>query len=72
VVVQQTGYRQISVWLNSAMVDFEQPVEVRVNPGSGTGKTFKGLLTADPRILLEDFYQRGDRRNLYTARVDFK
>jgi pimeloyl-ACP methyl ester carboxylesterase len=72
ILVQQAGFKQLSVWLNSAMVDFEQPVEVRVNPGSGTGKQFKGRLTPDLRILLEDFYQRGDRRNLFVARVDFK
>jgi hypothetical protein len=72
VIVQQTGYRQLSVWLNSAMVDFEQPVEVRVNPGSGAGKTFKGKLTPNLKILLEDFYQRGDRKNLFVSRVDFK
>ncbi|MCS6976968.1 MAG: hypothetical protein NZM31_08185 [Gemmatales bacterium] len=71
VLVHHTGFRQLSVWLNTAMVDFEQPVQVRVNPGSPSGKVFRGKLAPDPRILLEDFYLRGDRRNLYTARVDF-
>lgn len=71
VLVQHTGFRQLSVWLNSAMVDFDQPVQIRVNPGSPDGKVFRGKLNPSVRILLEDFYRRGDRRNLYTARVDF-
>lgn len=71
VVVHHSGFKQLSVWLNSAMVDFEQPVQVRVNPGASNAKIFRGKLVPNARILLEDFYQRGERKNLYTARVDF-
>ena len=51
------------------MVDFDKPVTVRVNghPLWSNRKVQPSLTT-----LLEDFYQRGDRRRLFVARIDFE
>ena len=72
IVVQHSGFRKLRIWLNSAMVDFRQPVSVRVHPGSGTVKTFRGQVAPDLRVLLEDFAARGDAGHLYVARVDLE
>lgn len=61
--------RKLSVWLSPAMVDFEQPVEIRVNPGGG-GPTFEKAVKPSLETLLEDFHERGDRQSLFYAKVD--
>ena len=72
ILIRMSGYKQLSVWLNSAMVDFDQELEIRINPGHGvTSRTFRGRVEPRLSVLLEDFYARGDRRNLYVARIDF-
>jgi pimeloyl-ACP methyl ester carboxylesterase len=64
------GFRQLSVWLNGGMVDFEQPVDIRINPGVGL-KSFKKRVEPSLKVLLEDFYERRDKKQLFVARVDF-
>lgn len=72
IVVRTSGFKQVSVWLNPAMVDFGQPVDVRVNQGFNTVRTSNKPVEPSIGVLLEDYYQRGDKVNLFTARVDFK
>lgn len=67
--VQRMG--QVSVWLHSRMVDFENPISIRVNPGAPLSPTFQGKVQPRLDVMLEDFWQRGDKRNLFMARVDF-
>jgi dienelactone hydrolase len=69
--VYTTNAAKVTVWLNSAMVDFEQPIEIVVNPRSGSGRRFQKKLSPNPRVLLEDFHERQDRSMLFMARVDF-
>jgi predicted esterase len=68
--IKTRNFKQLTIWLSPAMVDFEQPVEIKVNPGSG-GPTFKKQVKPSLEVMLEDFHERGDRRSLYFARVDF-
>lgn len=70
-VIRAAGFKQLSVWLHSSMVDFEIPVEIRLNPGSTYGQTYKQLVQPSLNVMLDDFYERGDRKNLYMGRVDF-
>jgi predicted esterase len=70
--VNMAGYKQMTIWLNTTMVDFEQPVEIRINPGSGAGKVFNKRVQPSLHVLLEDFYLRGDKKNLFLAKVDFE
>jgi predicted esterase len=69
--VYTTNATKVSVWLNSLLVDFEQPIDITVNPRSGSGRRFQKKISPNVRILLEDFYQRQDRSLLFLGRVDF-
>jgi hypothetical protein len=71
IIVKMTGLKQLSIWLNAGMIDFEQPVDIRVNP-SASSRTFKKIVQPSLQVLLEDFYTRGDKHNLFVARVDFQ
>ncbi len=66
--VRLQGTQRASLWLNTAMVDFEQPLEIRLLPPFG--KTIKKNIGPDLKVLLEDFYLRGDKRNLFVDKVD--
>jgi acetyl esterase/lipase len=67
IIVQATNPPR-GLRLTAGMVDFEQPVTVRVLPA---GHEFKRVLKPSLAVLLEDFYLRGDKRNLYVAKVDY-
>lgn len=68
-----TGMKKARIWLNSSMVNFENPVEIRLQgpPGSVWESRFKKKLEPSTAVLLEDYYQRGDSKNLFTQYVDF-
>lgn len=65
------GVRTISVWLGRDMIDWSKPVRVNLNGSSAPGWRPR-VLEQDVSVLLEDYYQRGDRRMLYLARLDFQ
>jgi predicted esterase len=74
VIVVQTAstVRQLTVWLSAGMVDFGQPIEVRLNPHSTSmQRTFKKRLEPSLKVMLEDFYVRRDKKSLFVGRVDF-
>lgn len=63
--VKLTGIKKADVWLSPALVDFKRRVEVRVND-----KTYlKAVIKPDPGPMLEDLRVRGDRRQLYFAKI---
>jgi pimeloyl-ACP methyl ester carboxylesterase len=66
--VHTRGINQVSVWLGPSMIDFTKPVTLRVNSRQ------VGPLPLRPSLetLLEDFYQRADRQQLYFARLTAK
>jgi pimeloyl-ACP methyl ester carboxylesterase len=68
VVVHTYGLKQVTVWLGPGMVNFGQKVTVQVNgsPGRPT------LLRPSLETLLEDFFERGDRQQLFLAKVEVK
>lgn len=61
--------RRVSIWLNSDLVDFGQNVRVHLLIPN---KVWDVRVQPDLRVLLEDFYQRGDRDQLFTARLDLE
>jgi enterochelin esterase-like enzyme len=61
------GPKKAELWLSPQMVDFDQPVTVRVN---GELKHRKPI-TPDLAALLEDFRVRADRQKLFYARMSF-
>jgi pimeloyl-ACP methyl ester carboxylesterase len=69
--VNTEGIRQVSLWLERGMIDFDKPVTVKLNFGSIpklNGVMIKPSLTT----LLEDFFERGDRQRLFLARIELK
>jgi predicted esterase len=72
--VKTTGLGQVTIWLgrNSKgedMIDFDKPVTVRHG--------FNNVITSRKvspslEVLLEDLYQRGDRQQLFLAKISFK
>jgi len=69
-----SGMKHLRIWLNAKMVNFENPIEIRVQgpPRAGwEAPLFKQKLEPNTAILLEDFYQRGDSKNLFVQYVDF-
>ncbi len=64
-----SGVKQVTVWLGRGTIDFTKPVTVKLN--------YNVKLNAVPvkpslGVLLEDFFDRGDRQRLYVARIDLK
>lgn len=68
-----TGMKKARIWLNASMVNFENPVEIRIQgpPGSNWQSHFKKKIEPNMAVLLEDYYQRGDSKNLFVQYVDF-
>lgn len=67
ITVHAHGFKRITVWLRPEMVDFDKPVQVFLNSGGLS----KRKVTPDLATLLEDFYQRGDRQQLFFAKLEF-
>jgi len=63
-----TGINQATVWLGPSMIDFTKPVTLRVNNQHVSPIPVHASL----ETLLEDVYLRGDRQQLYFARVTVK
>jgi hypothetical protein len=70
--VTTRGVTKVTIWLNGDMIDQTQPVVVRLN--AGTPKDYPRLgkvLAPDLQVLLEDYYDRGDRRRLFWTKLEF-
>ncbi|MCS7014872.1 MAG: hypothetical protein NZM42_01980 [Gemmatales bacterium] len=61
--------RRISIWLNSELVELGQDIRIQLLVPS---QTWQVRVQPDLRVLLEDFYQRGDRDQLFVARLDLE
>jgi pimeloyl-ACP methyl ester carboxylesterase len=66
--VRAFGVRNLSIWLGPKMIDYTKKVQLRVN-GSAT---VPRLVQPSLPILMEQFYQQGDRQRLYFARLDVR
>jgi pimeloyl-ACP methyl ester carboxylesterase len=68
IYVSTRHVRDITVWLAPAMIDFEKPVTIRVN---GTIAVPNTKVVPSLKTMLEDFYERGDRQQLFLAKKVF-
>jgi pimeloyl-ACP methyl ester carboxylesterase len=72
ITLNSVGVRTISVWLGRDMIDWSRPVQVYVNNNIPSGWKIGGkIVEQDINVLLEDYWQRGDRRTLFLARLEF-
>ncbi len=79
ITVHTRGVKQLTLWFGRAyddqggtrdMIDFTKPIKITVNgrnPWTNNGQP----LTPKLETLMEDLFQRNDRRRLFLARVDF-
>ena len=68
--IQTLGLKQVTVWIGRSMIDFDQPVSIKINnkqPWTNGNKPIK----PNRSVLLEDFYQRCDRQRLFAEKIDF-
>ena len=65
-VAARVGARGVRIWLAPEFVDMARPVTVTL---SGD-RLFKGQVTPDERVMLEDLRRRGDRRHPFWAVVE--
>jgi hypothetical protein len=73
--IHSQAITQLSVWLSQEMIDWTKPVTVNIGgrvARDPAGKEFRGRkLEPDLEVLLDDYRERGDRRMLYTGRLQF-
>jgi hypothetical protein len=69
IYVRTSGVQKVSVWLTSGMINFGQKVTLHHN-SSPVGAPVR--VVPSLAILLEDFYERADRQQLFVARLDMK
>jgi len=64
------GVKHLTVWIGRDMIDFTKPATIRLNTSTiftNGGRPIKPSLST----LLEDFYVRADRQQLFYAKVPF-
>jgi pimeloyl-ACP methyl ester carboxylesterase len=71
VFLRATGLNQMTLWLGrnargSTMIDFDRPLMVRVNLAALWNNR---KVTPSLAVLLEDLYERGDRQQLFLAKI---
>lgn len=64
------GAKQITVWLEKDMIDWEKPLRVQVDGNVDGFKPRK--MTPDVRLMLEELYRTGDRKMLFFGKLQFK
>jgi hypothetical protein len=68
--IRSRGVRTVTIWLGRDMIDWEKTVSVRLNNDIPLGYKPKKL-EQDIGVLLEDYRERGDRRMLFLAKLEF-
>jgi predicted esterase len=66
--VECTGVSDITIYLSEEMFDLAEPITVTANGEM----RFWGTVERDPEVMLTDYINRGDRTQLYEARIDVK
>ena len=69
--VRCRGVKQLTIWLSSDMIDWANPVRVQINGSIPREWPRPKVVEPDLEVLLEDYYQRGDRRMLFLNKLEF-
>lgn len=69
IVVRTRAIRGLTIWLGREMIDWTKPIQVQLN---GELKMRPKVLEPDIGVLLEDYRDRGDRRMLFLAKLEFE
>jgi hypothetical protein len=80
IVIRSTGTRQVTVWLDRDLIDWNKPLVVTVGQRAPLKVSVNGAPPTDwkPRkiepsleVLLNDYTERGDRRVLFLQKLSF-
>lgn len=70
--ISQKGVKHVTIWLSTEMIDWSKPVKVQIN-GTVPPGWFKAKdIAPSLEVLLEDYFDRGDRRMLFLNKLEFK
>lgn len=65
------GVKHIAIWLERDMIDWTKPVFIRQNGSPLRGYKAK-VMEPDLYVMLENFYQHGDRKLLFLNKIDLE
>lgn len=68
VILLQSGAKQHTLLLSPELVNYDRQLRIRHRGKSA----FRGFVESDMKTTLEDMRQRGDRQQIYTARISIK
>ncbi|NOZ41370.1 MAG: peptidase [Planctomycetes bacterium] len=66
----RTSCARTTIWLSPDLVDFSQPIEIKLNGKKLTKKKMRGSPQPELRVLLEDVRTRGDRIRPFWAKIE--
>jgi pimeloyl-ACP methyl ester carboxylesterase len=66
--VETSSVKRVTLWLGRGMIDFSKEIAVQRNAGVAQ----KFTVTPSLATLLDDYIERGDRQQLFFARIDLK
>jgi pimeloyl-ACP methyl ester carboxylesterase len=68
--ISSRGLKNVTIWLDREMIDWTKPISVRINTDVPRGWKPK-VLTPDLDLMLEQFYEHGDRSLLFLNKLSF-
>jgi hypothetical protein len=68
--IQLKGVRHLTIWLSTEMIDWSKPVKVQINGSVPQGWNKPRDVGQSLEVLLEDYYDRGDRRMLFLNKIE--
>ena len=69
--VQCKGVKHLTIWLSNEMIDWSRPVKVQINYNLPQTWQKPKMVEQSLEVLLEDYYERGDRRMLFLNKLEF-
>jgi pimeloyl-ACP methyl ester carboxylesterase len=64
------GVKRLTVWLSPDMIDWSKPVKLQINGSTPEGWNKPKDVGQNLEVLLEDYYERGDRRMLFLNKIE--
>ncbi len=68
--ISSRGLKNLTIWLDREMIDWTKPISVRINSDVPRGWKPK-VLTPDLDLMLEQYYEHGDRSLLFLNKLSF-
>ncbi|VTR94943.1 Uncharacterized protein OS=Planctomyces maris DSM 8797 GN=PM8797T_05990 PE=4 SV=1: Abhydrolase_6 [Gemmata massiliana] len=64
--------KHLTVWLSADMIDWAKPVKVQINAAVPSAWPKAKVIAPSLDVLLEDYFERGDRRMLFLNKLELK